>query len=264
MKDPLPNPFEDPAEARTSDADGETSKLLKPWEDPIFDEHDVQSSYISGAFPGIVLAGCAYPLFLGSAIVFLGLVFGQISIGELPIALFFLALYSILGGVLGCIGGAILGLLSIALLIWMNRSVGYLIDARSAAISAGSLAGYAPTVWIIFTTDFGGGISETATAGFCGPILAMTLGSIGAAWSSTIFGGYELTVAKQRRSAVLSIKHIMMATMWIAITFAIANYFGGQSFAIAALAWFMLQGIVLGAIQVFRRMRKRKMLKPRQ
>ena len=60
MNDPESNPFED-SPKKAADT-GEPRRLAKPWQDPYrFDEHEVQASYISGTFPGIAMAGCAYP-----------------------------------------------------------------------------------------------------------------------------------------------------------------------------------------------------------
>ena len=217
-----------------------------------FDVHKVQANYVSNAFPGIVLAGCVYPFLMGVAILFFEVVFNGAT-NQILIGMFFVAVYGILGGAVGLIVSGFTGIISIAMLIVVNRSLGYPLNPRSAAISAGGLAGYAPTVWILFTTPSTGGFSVKVAAGFLGPVLAMILGAIGAACSSSKFGGYESAVSTRRDRFRPSIMHIMIATAWIAVTFAIANFFGGPEFSIAVAAWFVLQAFLLVVIHAFRK-----------
>lgn len=197
-------------------------------------------------------AGLAYPFFTGVAILFYEVVFNG-STDQILIGMFFVVVYGIFGGAVGIIISSISGLFSIALIIVINWSLGYPLNARSAAISAGSLAGYAPTVWVLFTPGFGGRVSDQMVVGFLGPVLAMILGAIGAAWASSKFGGYDFNVATRRNRFRLSILHIMIATAWVAVTFAVANLFGGPEFGIAVAAWFVLQGFLLGFVHVFRK-----------
>ena len=244
MNDSDSNPFEN----STADA----VKYIGPVR---FCEHEVQASYISGSFIGIALAGCAYPFCLACMIWTFRVIFTT-SFDKILDEIFILAFASLFGATIGLLVAAISGLFSIALLIVMNRSLGYPLDARSAAISAGSLAGYASTVWILFL-DGGIGVNYSAAAGFLGPMLAMTLGAIGAAWASNVYGGYELAIASRRKKSRLSILHMMIATTWIAVTFAIANVFGGLGFAVAAAGWFFLQAVMLSIIHLYRKLRKR-------
>jgi len=236
----------------------ERSKPDKPWQDPShFDEHEVQATYVSGGFVGIVLAGCVYPFLIG----FVFLIFetiGNLSFDEFLVGLFILLAYSVMGGVFGLIVASITGLLSIALIIVMNRSLGYPLDARSASISAGSLAGYLPTAWVLFSPNFGSDLSAALTSGFLGPVLAMSLGAFSAAWASARLGGFDFSIATRRRKYRLSIMHIMIATAWISLTFGIANHFGGIQFALAAAGWFALQGFMLGLIRATRRLRGKR------
>ena len=247
MNDSDSNPFED----STADA----VKYIGPVR---FCEHEVQTSYVRGALPGIGLAGCAYPFFTTSIVLIFGAIYAASSLDEIFEGIFFLGFFSFFAGIIGLLIAGFTGLLSITLVIVMNRSLGYPLDARSAAISAGSLAGYAPTVWILFL-DGGIGVNYTAMAavGFLGPILAMTLGAIGAARASNAYGGYDLAIASRRKKSRLSIMNMMIATTWIAVTFAIANVFGGLGFAVAAAGWFFLQGIMLSIIHLYRTLRKR-------
>ncbi len=228
-------------------ADNETLALPKPWKDPsLFSENEVQASYISGSFIGIVLAGAAYPFCVSLITLVINLFLGG-TVGVIEIVLT-LPLVVLVGSTAGMLVSSISGLFSIPIVISINRSLGNPLDARSAAISAGSLAGYMPTAWILFMP--GNGLA----AGLLGPILAMLLGAYGAAWSSGKYGGFDFDVATKRSKHRLSILNMMMATAWIAITFAIANQFGGLGFAIAAAAWFVLQAILLGIIHYWRKL----------
>ena len=248
MNDSDSNPFKDStAEARAHV--GETPSPVR------FSEHEVQNSYLFEALPGIALAGGAYPFFLASIILFFAAIYAG-NASDFVSGFSFLVYFSLVGGVIGMLVATVTGLFSIALLITVNRSLGYPLNARSAAISAGSRAGYATTVWILFIDELGSDYAAVAAVGILGPILAMTLGAIGAGWASNVYGGYELAIASRRKKSRLSILHMMIATTWIAVTFAIANVFGGLGFAIAAAGWFFLQGIMLSIIHLYRTLRK--------
>jgi len=240
--------------ALVAEPDEERSSSSKPRKDPsAFDENDVQMNYVLSSFAGILCAGFAYPSFLGSIVLIANLVKSD-STERVLEGLFTLLVICLSGGFLALLTCALTGLLSIALVIVMNRSLGNPLDARSAAISAGSMACYAPTVWILFIP--GMDLSRITTIGFLGPILAMTLGAIGAAWASATFSGYDFSIAKQKNRSKLSIMQLMTVTTLIAITFAIANLFGGLEFAIAAAGWFVLQAIMLGIINAHQGLRK--------
>ena len=229
-------------------------ELVRPWQNPSqFCEHKVQFTYVSSSIIGIVHAGFAYPIIL--AIGFL-VYQSTFNTGQLVSNFVSMVFFILVGGMFCIVISSFTGLISICLVIVMNRSMGYPLDARSAAVSAGSLAGYSPTVWILFAYYSSGGFTGLAEVGFFGPILAMTLGAIGAAWASTKYGGYDFSVATRRRKSRLSIMHLMIATTWVAAVFGIANFFGGLEFAIAAAGWFVLQAIMLGGIHVFRKLRR--------
>lgn len=238
------------------DCSAESSELIRPWQNPSrFCEHKVQFTYVSSSIIGIVLAGFAYPICLAIGFLIYNSTLNGPT-GQLVSDFVFLVFYILIGGTFGIAISSFTGLISICLIIIMNRSMGYPLDARSAAVSAGSLAGYSPTVWILFAYYSSGGFTGLAEVGFFGPILAMTLGAIGAAWASTKYGGYDFSVATRRRKSRLSIMHLMIATTWVAAVFGIANFFGGLEFAIAAAGWFVLQAIMLGGIHVFRKLRR--------
>ena len=233
-------------------------ELASPSDPSQFCQHKVQFTYVSSAITGIVTAGIAYPIFLTVGFFIYQVLLNGVN-NQLVSGITFLTFYSLVGGLLGLAISALTGLISIYLIILMNRSMRYPLDARSAAILAGSLAGYSPTVWILFTDTFAGNFAGSAWVGFLGPILAMTFGAIGAAWASAKYGGYDFSVATQRQKSRLSIMHLMIATGWIAITFAIANFFGRLEFAIAVAVWLVLQVILLGGIHVSRKLRKLNM-----
>lgn len=234
---------------------GEAFNLSKPWQDPSqLDEHEFQTSYTSEALLGIAFAGSAYPSIAASALLICSLFYT--SIIDLPSALLILVIYSLIGAVFGFLIAGVVGGLAILLVVVVNRSLGYPLDARSAAISAGSLAGYTCTVWILFTPGAWGNLIEIAATTLLGPILAMTLGAIGAARASSKYGGLNFSVATRRRKQKISILHLMVATAWIAVALAIANSFGGLEFGFAVIGWFVLQGFMLGFIWLIRKLRR--------
>ena len=235
-------------------AGGEAPNLLKPWQDPsLFVEHDVQTNYVTGGAMGIAMAGAVYP-FVVSLVAFCSILFTGII--DPVSGIIFVAAFSIIGGLCGFVIAGIVGGLAVLLVMAINRSLGYPLDARSATISAGSLAGYASMVWILFTPIVGTDLVEAAIKVIVGPILAMTMGAIGAARASSKFGWYDFSVASQRRKQRISILHLMVATAWIAVALAIVNSFGGSAFAFAVIGWFVLQAFMLGFISAVRKMRK--------
>lgn len=236
-------------------AGGEAPNLLKPWQDPsLFVEHDVQNNYVTGGAMGIAMAGAVYPFVVSCLVAFCSILFTGII--DPVYGIIFVAAFSIIGGLCGFAIAGIVGGLAVLLVMGINRSLGYPLDARSASISAGSLAGYASTVWILFDSFFATDLVETAIIVVMGPILAMTMGAIGAARASSKYGGYDFSVASQRRKQRISILHLMVATAWIAVALAIANSFGGSAFAFAVIGWFVLQAFMLGFISAVRKMRK--------
>ena len=214
------------------------------------DQHRIQFSCISGAFVGIVTAGFCYPSCIALIVAIAeGWQIGIPSIEEAIAGAMFIVFF---GGIFGFMLSATTGLVSVLLIYWMNRSVGYPLDARSAAISTGSLAGYLPTAWVVFVMP-GWDATEVAITAALGPILAMSLGAIGAAWSSKRYAGIHYELARHHIRSRISILNLMMATAWIAVTFATANLFGGPNFAIAVGVWFVLQSLMLAAVVLYKK-----------
>lgn len=203
---------------------------------------------------GIALAGAVYPFVVGCLVAFCTFLFTGSN--DPASVIIVAAVFSVIGGLCGFVIAGIVGGLAVLLVMAINRSLGYPLDARSATISAGSLAGYASTVWILFTPVVGTDLIEAAIKVVLGPILAMTMGAIGAARASSKFGGYDFSVASQRRKQRISILHLMVATAWIAAALAIVNSFGGAEFAFAIVGWFVLQAFMLGFISTVRKIRK--------
>jgi len=213
--------------------------------------NDAMANYVASRFYGICIAGSVYPFIIGVCVALYNLPWIR-TVDQLGWAFVSLVIFSCIGAFIGVIISGITGLASICLAIVFNMSLGRPLDPRSVAISTGSLAGYIPTVWILFDPYMGRNL-EFALIGFVGPILAMSLGAYGAAWSASAYGGSILSAAPPRHRHQLSILNMMVATTWIAVTFAIANMFGGIGFAIAAAGWFLLNGILLGAVYLYRR-----------
>ena len=207
-------------------------------------------SCISSALGGIVLAGTLYPIVLYTLVI-ASTIMRPYGPGPGP---FFeeIFLVVLIGTTIGAVLSAITGLASVVLVYLMNRSLGYPLDEASAVISAGSMAGYMPTVFAVFSAMRFGGMESVAFAGALGPLLAMTMGAIGASWSARKWGGFDISRATVRKRK-LSVFHLMMATTWVAVTFAIANAWGGPEFAIAVAGWFALQGLMLAIFGQFRR-----------
>lgn len=234
-------------------------KHVKVWNDAsLYNPNDVQALCITGAFPGIVIAGALYPVILTALIwIWRTIASGDIGVYSLSDFVLFSGMLILCGGCAGAFISAISGLISVALVCTMNWSVGNPIDARAAAISAGSLAGYMPTVLVLFGPVSTTQVSFVALVGFLGPILAMSMGALGAYWSAADCCGFDIdTVCRNRPTYRLTITTIMMGTFWIAIACAGCNFFGGPQLAIAAAGWFVLQAFMLLLVRQYRIIRK--------
>lgn len=230
----------------------ETQSALasKPWDDPArFEEREIQFNCVCSSFLGIVLAGMAYPICLMAIGVFFSVVSAWSLGPQLLDAVIAITMLAMVGGLLGATVSTFTGLISIATVHLMNRSLGFPLPPRYAAISAGSMAGYIPTAWVLFAPTSTGAF-DWALIGFLGPLLAMAFGAVGAAWASKKFGSFDTSLATKRQLPRnrFRIVHLMAATGWVAVTFATANYFGGLGFAIAAAGWFALQAIMMAVV----------------
>ncbi|QEG20705.1 hypothetical protein [Mariniblastus fucicola] len=227
----------------------------KPLATPVYIQNEEQASYVAGGLFGIIAAGSFYPFCLCVvATVFSVLFFGSFSPAPSE-ALMLMGMVSIVGAAFGVIISAFTGMFSIALIIVMNWSLGYPLDAKSAAVSAGSLAGYIPTVWVLFSLDLGVDVEQLIAIGILGPVLAMSLGAFGAARTSGKFANGDYLVTTERPRFQLSILSMMIATAWIAVAFAISNAVGGLRFAVATAGWFFLQAAMLCFIRGYRKLK---------
>ena len=214
-------------------------------------DHHVHFKCTSAALSGIVAAGFVYPSCVAAIIFAASGSWIQFSVERLVEVVFTACMFALFAGLFGFIVSSLTGFLAIFLVYFMNRSVGYPIGARMAAISAGSLAGYVPTVWILFVS---GSHMDLFMAGTLGPFLATILGACGAALSCKHYAGIEYEIARYHPKYRPTVSHLLIATTWIAVTFAICNFVGGLEIAIAAGAWFALQGLILVAAMFSRRL----------
>ena len=230
-----------------------------PYDASRHDQSDIHEKCVVSGFVGIVMAGFLYPFSMAILIlVWQFLWVGDVVPADLLSACFYLGVFSLIGGCIGFILSAVTGLLSMLLVIVINRSLGNPLAPRSAAISAGSLAGYIPTAWVVFSPEFGGTLAESAMVALMGPILAMSLGAIGAARTSRKFANPNALGFNPPEKHQLSIIHLLIGTSWIAVVFALSNVFGGQGFTIAVVMWFALQTAMLVGIWMYRKLRPRQ------
>ena len=228
-------------------------------------ESQKQVRYVSSGFFGIIMAGAAYPLVLGvlaTLVTLTSMASALPSLSDLAIALVS-ALVStfillVIGGTCGLILGTFAAALAVPVVIAVNRTIGNPISARSATICAGSIAGYLPTAWVMFTPLFGADLLGTIATLFFGPGLAMTMGAYGAAKSSAAYSKIKPAEAATSQRQPLSIRHLMMGTAWVAVTLSIGNYFGGLGFVIAVAVWFGLQALMLAAVNLLPKLTRRK------
>jgi len=238
--------YVDPANAAE---DAKSNVPGKAWDDPMrFEQDHTHLACISASMGGIIVAGMLYP-----AALFFVVLFSQLPSITGPIELLFgFGMVLVFGGCVGAFLSTITGAISICIVYLMNWSLGYPLDEHSAVLSAGSMAGYMPTVFVVFTSSQYGSITDVAIVGALGPLLAMCMGAVGAVWGAKKWSGFDLSKATNRKHK-LSVTHLLVATTWVAVTFAIANAFGGPEFGIAAAGWFALQAIMLLLVKSFSR-----------
>jgi|GEM_PF-5675387 len=217
--------------------------------DPDFSADHTYFSCISASLGGIVLAGLCYAPCLFLIAIFVQLPNGGPQ-GFLDFVMALLMVISV-GGGFGVVISVITGFVSIVVVYFINRSLGYPLDEVSAMISAGSMAGYMPTVSVVFMASQYSNFQQVAIVGAMGPLLAMCMGAVGAGWGAMKWGDFDLSQTSNRKHK-LSVLHLMMVTAWVALTFAIANAMGGLEFAIATGAWFVLQAVMLAVFGLFR------------
>ena len=220
----------------------------------ISEQHSIHVECLFSSFGGIILAGGLYPVVVNLVavlyrVVTMGWVFGPL---DMTIIDFFMI------AMIACIVGILIsfftGIIAITIVGALNRSIGYPLDPRSSAISAGSLAGFIPTAWILFIPYLVNDIPEAMWLLLL-PIVAMCMGGWGAARTTREYDDFKSLFAAAFPKHQLSIKHMMMATAWVAATFALANFFGATEFAVAVGYWIVLQAIMLTVIHFYRKFR---------
>ncbi len=227
--------------------DLKSNELKSPYHEP--SEFEVQANYLLSGYPGIMAAGCVYPFFISILITLYWCVVRlQFDIGDLGDAMSTIFAFSIMGGALGLFISVFSGMVSIGLVIFMNWSLGFPFNARFASLSAGSLAGYMPTVWVLFTPNFARELETAAAIGLLGPILAMSLGAYGSAFASRHNSNLRPEFVHRESKLSVSISNLMIATAWISVVFAIGNALGGLEFAVATAGWFGIQAMVFVSI----------------
>jgi len=218
-------------------------------------ESQKQVRYVSSGFFGIMLAGTAYPSVCALLIVLASLAWSPQGLTGAISASICIA---VAGAACGLLISIFTGAIAIPLVIAVNRSLGNPMSARSATLCAGSIAGYLPTAWVMFSPPGIAGSREAVLAIFLGPVLAMCLGAYGAAISSAAYSKVNPVDAVTREKGPLLISHLMIATAWIAVTLSIGNYFGGTGFVIGVLVWLGLQTLILLVVNLVAKRRKRK------
>lgn len=208
--------------------------------------NDDQFEYLLPGVGGIMLAGA---LFSFLAFTLGGTIEAYFNGGNLP--QFWQGLWIFVVGFLVCgsIGAIIFlttGMLSVFFVGIVNMSLGYPLDHRTAAVTTGSLAGFVPTAFLLFTEDW-------MFFGFT--FIAMALCAMGASWTA----GNHLTdlwrPLVRETKYKLSIKRMMIATAWLAGLFATANITGSPAIAIAASIWILLNAVLIGIAKLYRMVR---------
>lgn len=202
--------------------------------------HD-QFKYMIGGLAGIILAGamfCSLAFSIGFGLVIWSE--GYPSLGDAASTFVMGNLVVISFGTLLSLAA---GFFSVAAVGIVNFSIGNPLGHKTATLTAGSLAGYIPTCFLLFTMEWGL---------FLTPPIAMAMGAFGASWSAR---GHKsdiwppLVIPTNYR---LSILRLMIATAWIAVFFAIANLFETLEFVFGFVAWFIINGLLIGIAKLYR------------
>jgi hypothetical protein len=257
--DPNFDPFSDEEDSNP----GEVAQGQSPADQiSIYDSNDQrmvesgQSDFLIGTIPGIVLAGFLYPTVLmvifGVFGFFTSPIPGPNEILTLVGGIFFI------GGIVGALYAMLTGWMAVILIWAMNKSLGNPFDRQTAAISVGSLAGYTAAIGSMYHLVFVVTTSSLFLMVFLGPFLAISMGAFGANWSSQHLSYQGPLKTDSKRPVKLSIRHLMVGTTWIAATFALANAFGDFGFAVAVAGWFVLNGILLGCVKLYRSFKNKR------
>ena len=138
------------------------------------------------------------------------------------------------------------GMLSVVFVGIVNMSLGYPLDHRTAALTTGSLAGFLPTGFILFSEEW---------PLFVFPLFAMAMCATGATWTAGnhITDHWHPLVRETKYK--LSIKRMMIATAWLAALFATVSITGSSAIAMAAGIWMLLNAVLIGIAKLYRKLR---------
>ena len=207
------------------------------------------------ALGGIVVAAMCYPIFVGAIHAVWDSCNYRLPAPDEIAELLLISIAGIsFGGVMGAVIGLITGAIAIVIVSLINKSLGHPLAASALATACGGLAGYLSTSWVVFENL---GSSDLIWVGMLGPVMATVMGSIGAHWGTRRHR--RLLVHDSHHGFSFSITQILMATLWIALVFAIANAFGDARWLVffTIAAWFVLQAIVTAGILYFSRLKNR-------
>ena len=198
---------------------------------------DDQFGYLFPGVGGIMLAGALFAIL---AFTVAGAIEAYSNGGGQIIWIFFVGFF-----VCGSIGAIIFlttGMLSVAFVGIVNMSLGYPLDHRTAALSTGSLAGFAPT-FILFAGEW---------PLFVFPLFAMAMCAMGASWTVGNHMTDHWRPVVRETKYKLSIKRMMIATAWLAGLFATVSITGSPVIAIAAGIWILLNAVLIGIAKLYR------------
>jgi len=202
---------------------------------------DDQLAYIFNGLAGMMAAGALFSMLACCEALF---VFGVWKYSYPP-DLANIFLWGIFGSIfavtIGSVVMSVTGIISIVLVWIINKSLGCPMSHRTAALSTGSLAGFLPTAYLVFTPW-----SIWVT------LLAMAMGAYGASWSAR---GHKLDAWRPQSHETkyqLSIFRLMIGTAWIAGILATINFTGYATLAIGIGAWFALNALLVGFAKLYR------------
>ena len=211
------------------------------------DEH---FEYMAGSIGGIVLAAVVFVSIL--SVVLLGLLIFSSGIrGALANELLDIVAGIVIALLVAIAIAAASGMISIYLIWIVNGSLGHPLNKESAAVSAGSLAGYVSLIGLVFTGEF---------VAYVLLLAATALGAAGASWSAKRCDKNveKVTPAECEEPFTLTISRLMIVTVWFALIFSVIRLTSSWQIAGAIFGWFAANSLILGIAWLFGLNRKPK------
>lgn len=199
-------------------------------------------------YPGVVLAGFVY----GASVLPIGGALSCIVFGA-PVVSVEIIARLVVGVVFASgAGGIIAGLVAPFAILFVyafNASLGFAINDRECVSAASGLTGYLPLFAAMSVDESIDG--EWFFLFLLGPVMAMVSGIYIVRWYAHRREIHDW-MANRAISFRLGIRHLMAATIWFALLFAVTKLSGSFRFVVCVAVWIAIYAILLLAEKLVR------------